>query len=210
MKSFWDFAAPFYDFFERRNGAVYAKMLKVVADLTPGGATVFEAACGTAEIGIAVSKKAKSVLCTDLSEKMLKTADRKIKKLGIKNIELSNRSIYETGEADGAYDIVIASQILHLIDEPKLAAAELRRICKGKVIMPLALTEEVKSRGKFLLALYKLVGFRQKRSFDKRGYKRFIKSLGFENVRFIQIRGEFPMTIAVWESQSSSFSSDIK
>jgi ubiquinone/menaquinone biosynthesis C-methylase UbiE len=197
MKSFWDFCAPFYDFFERRNGAAYAKMLKATEKLTPEGAVVFEAACGTAEIGIAVSKKAKSVLCTDLSESMLKTAEKKIKKLGIKNIGLSERSIYETGEADGAYDIVIASQVLHLIDEPKRAADELRRICRGKIIMPLALTEETKGTGRFYLMLYKLVGFRPKRSFDKHGYKRFIKSLGFENVRFITISGSFPIMVAV-------------
>jgi ubiquinone/menaquinone biosynthesis C-methylase UbiE len=197
--NFWDFCAPMYDFFERRNGEAYRKMIRAVTKLTPEGATVFEAACGTAEIGIAVSKKAANVLCTDMSEKMLGVAAAKIKKRGIKNITLSERSIYETNEADGAFDVVIASQILHLLDDPAKAAAELRRISKASVIMPLALTKSLNNKGKFLLTLYRLVGFSPKREFTAPEYKKFILELGFEGAKFITIDGEFPMVVAVWE-----------
>jgi ubiquinone/menaquinone biosynthesis C-methylase UbiE len=197
--TFWDFCAPMYDFFERRNGAAYAKMLRVVTKLTPEGASVFEAACGTAEIGIAVSKKAGSVLCTDMSENMLKVAAKKIAKRRIKNITISERSIYETGEPDGAFDVVIASQVLHLLDDPETAAAELRRISKGIVILPLALTKNLNNKGKFLLSLYRLVGFSPKREFTAKEYKHFIRGLGFDGARFVTISGEFPMVVGVWE-----------
>jgi ubiquinone/menaquinone biosynthesis C-methylase UbiE len=195
--TFWDFCAPIYDFFEKCNGTAYARMLKAAAALTPDGATVFEAACGTAEIGIAVSKKAESVLCTDVSPNMLKIAAKKIAKKGINNIKTDYRSIYETNEPDASFDVVIAAQILHLIDEPERAAAELRRIAKGIIIIPLALTKELSPFSKFLISLYKIVGFAPKRSFTRDEYKHFIRKLGFKNVKFITIDGSMPIVIAI-------------
>jgi ubiquinone/menaquinone biosynthesis C-methylase UbiE len=196
-KTFWDIWAPLYDFFERRNGDSYRKMVKAVTDLTPEGARVFEAACGTAAIGIAVSKKAESVLVTDISENMLKIAAEKIHKQGIKNVTIATRSIYETGEPDGAFDTVIASQVLHLLDDPKKAADELYRITSERLILPLALTKTLTGKSKFLITLYKLVGFSPKLEFDHEDYKRFIMSLGFENVKYIKIKGNIAITIAV-------------
>jgi ubiquinone/menaquinone biosynthesis C-methylase UbiE len=197
MKTFWDFCAPFYDFFESLNGGAYRKMVKAVVNLTPEGSRVFEAACGTAEIGIAVSRKAKSVTCIDLSDNMLKIAERKIRKQGIENITVANRSIYETGEADGAYDTVIAAQVLHLLDDPKRAAAELYRITSDRLILPLAMTKNPTGLSRFLLILYKMVGFSPKLEFNHDDYKEFIRGLGFKKVKFIKIKGEIPVSIAI-------------
>jgi 2-polyprenyl-3-methyl-5-hydroxy-6-metoxy-1,4-benzoquinol methylase len=172
-------------------------MVKAVADLTTADETVFEAACGTAEIGIAVSKKAKSVTCIDLSENMLKIAERKIRKQDIKNITLSKRSIYETNEADRAFDVVIAAQVLHLLDDPKKAADELFRIASHRLILPLALTKNLSGKSKFLITLYKIVGFSPKLEFDYDDYKKFIKDLGFDKAKFIKIEGGITIIIAV-------------
>jgi ubiquinone/menaquinone biosynthesis C-methylase UbiE len=196
-KTFWDFCAPIYDFFESINGDAYRKMIKAIARLTPSGANVFEAACGTAEIGIAVSQKAENVTCIDISENMLAVAARKIKHSGIKNIRLDKRSIYETGEADGAYDTVIAAQVLHLLDDPQKAAAELWRITSDRLILPLALTKNPTGKSKFLLTLYKIAGFSPKLELDKAEYKAFIRSLGFANAKFMHIKGKIPVCIAV-------------
>jgi ubiquinone/menaquinone biosynthesis C-methylase UbiE len=196
-KTFWDFCAPIYDFFEAVNGDVYRKMVNAVASLTPTGANVFEAACGTAAIGVAVSARAESVLCTDISDNMLAVAKRKIRRKGIKNIRLEKRSIYETGEADGAFDTVIASQVLHLLDDPQKAADELYRITKNRLILPLALTKTLSGKNKFLITLYKIVGFAPKLELDKAEYKAFIRSLGFKNAKYMQIKGDFAICIAV-------------
>ena len=80
MGTFWDFCAPFYDFVEKTNGRAYGEMLKTVNALVPNGAAVFEAASGTGSISIAVSDKASQITCTDVSEKMLSVARKKITK----------------------------------------------------------------------------------------------------------------------------------
>jgi ubiquinone/menaquinone biosynthesis C-methylase UbiE len=58
-------------------------MLHMILDFIPQGASVFEAAAGTGAISLAVADKAGSVLCTDLSERMLGVARRKAERHGV-------------------------------------------------------------------------------------------------------------------------------
>ena len=101
----------------------------------PQDASVLEAAAGTGTISLAVADKASRVLCTDLSENMLNVARRKATKAGAANVTVANRSIYDLGEMDSSFDIVVASQVLNLLDEPEKAAVELRRVAKSTVII---------------------------------------------------------------------------
>jgi methylase of polypeptide subunit release factors len=49
-------------------------MLRLTRDLMLDGASIFETAAGTGSISLAIADKAKFVLCTDLSERMLTVA----------------------------------------------------------------------------------------------------------------------------------------
>ncbi|MDR0507245.1 MAG: class I SAM-dependent methyltransferase, partial [Dysgonamonadaceae bacterium] len=121
-RNFWDFVAPIYDFAQKSG---FAELLEIIKKQIPENATVLECAAGTGEISIAVADRAAKVVCTDTSAKMLVVARKKIAKRSIKNIEISLCDIYQTGFADNTFDIVIASQVLHLLAEPQKAAAEL-------------------------------------------------------------------------------------
>ncbi|MDR3050936.1 MAG: class I SAM-dependent methyltransferase [Oscillospiraceae bacterium] len=196
--TFWDFSAPFYDRAERTNTA-YNKMLNLMRDLTPNGASVFEAAAGTGSISLAVADKAATVLCTDISERMLAVAGKKAVKQGVDNITFSKRSLFDTGERDGAFDVVIASQVLHLIDEPDKAAEELKRISGGTVIVGVALLKGL--RGLFArpaVGLWKLLGFAPKREFDADSFQEFLYEIGLPPCEYKIVHGNMPMAIAIW------------
>ena len=199
--TFWDFSAPFYDRAEQANTA-YNGMLRLVRDLTPQEAGVFEAAAGTGAVSVFVADKAKTVLCTDISDRMLKVARKKATKQGIQNITFSTRSIFDTGEPDGSYDVVIASQVLHLIDEPQKAAKELKRISSGSVITTVALLKGL--RGFFArpaVGIWRFFGFAPKREFDADGYQTFLSEIGLPPSRFEVVNGNMPMAVAVWRKQ---------
>jgi len=196
--TFWDFSAPFYDRAEHTNTA-YSKMLGVMSGLTPEGAAVFEAAAGTGSISLAVADKAGRVLCTDLSERMLAVARKKAAKQGADNITFDVRSLFETGEPDGAYDVVIASQVLHLIDEPERAAEELKRISSGTVVVAVTLLKGL--RGLFArpaVGIWKLLGFAPKREFDAESFRAFLAEIGLPPCEYKVIDGNMPMAVAVW------------
>jgi ubiquinone/menaquinone biosynthesis C-methylase UbiE len=173
-------------------------MLKAVHALVPQGAAVFEAAAGTGSISLAVADKARGILCTDLSEKMLKVARRKAVKQGVQNITIEIRSIYELGVPDASFHVVIAGQVLHLIDEPEKAAAELRRVARSMVILPMSLTKNLHGMAKFGVDVYRFFGFAPKIEFSADEYKTFLPSIGFKNSEYMQIEGKIPMIVAVW------------
>jgi len=202
MGTFWDFCAPFYDFAEKTNGRVYGEMLKTVNGFVPKGAAVLEAAAGTGSISIAVSDKASRITCSDISEKMLNVARRKINKRGIQNIAVELRSIFKLEKPDNSFDVVIAGQVLHLIDEPEKAALELKRVAKSMVILPISITKNISGTGKLALGFFRFFGFSPKIEFTFEEYKAFMTSIGFENCEFIHIPGKIPMVVAVWRKNS--------
>jgi len=204
MKTFWDFCAPFYDMAEKNNGPAYTEMLQIVRERIPQGATVFEAAAGTGAISLAVSDKANHILCTDVSEKMLNVARRKTAKRGAQNITIENQDIFALDAADSSFDVVVAGQVLHLIDEPERAAAELKRIAKSMVILPMCLLKGLRGKAKWSVRLWKLLGFDPKIEFDAADYAEFLHTIGFEDCEIIQIAGKLPMAVAVWKKGGES------
>ena len=196
--TFWDFCAPFYDFAEKANGRSYADMLKAVNKIMPNGGSVLEVAAGTGAISLAVANKASYVLCTDISEKMLAMARKKVRKQAVKNITIDNRSIYSLAESDSSFDVVIAGQVLHLIDEPEKAAAELRRVAKSMVIIPMSFTKNLRGMAKISVNIYRLFGFAPKVELAADEYAEFLSSIGFDDCEYVQIDGRIPMSVAVW------------
>jgi len=201
MGNFWDFCAPFYDFAEKTNGRAYNTMLKTVHEIVPKDSFVLEIAAGTGSISIAVSDKAGEVLCTDISEKMLAIAKKKALKCGVKNITFGNLNIFDTQYPDNTFDVVVASQVFHLIEKPEKAAVELKRVAGNIVVIPMSLTEEASFAAKIGLAVYRLFGFSPKVEFAADDYMKFVKKIGFENCEFTQISGKIPMTVAVWRKK---------
>jgi len=196
--TFWDFCAPFYDLAGKINGRAYGDMLKLVNELTPTGATVLETAAGTGAISLAVADKASHVLCTDISKNMLTIARHKIKKHNVKNITFDTRSIYNLAEPDSSFDVVIAGQVLHLIDEPEKAAAELRRVTKSMAILPMSFTKNLRGMAKLGVNIYRLFGFAPKIEFTADEYESFLPTIGFNDCEIIPIHGKIPMTVAIW------------
>jgi ubiquinone/menaquinone biosynthesis C-methylase UbiE len=196
--NFWDFCAPLYDFFQRFNGNTYRKMLETVQEIVPINASVLEVAAGTGAVSLAVAGKAESIFCTDLSERMLSVARKKAKKRGASNIRFNQLDIFNIKESDNAFDVVIAGLVLHLVDEPEKAAAELRRVAKDMVILPMIFTADLRDAAKLKINLYRLFGFAPRIEFDLKSYIEFLPAIGFNNCEIIAIHGKIPMAVAIW------------
>ena len=196
--NFWDFCAPIYDTAAKANSRAYGDMLKIVRGLVPQGSTVLELAAGTGAISLIVSDKAGSILCSDWSVKMLAVAQRKAAKLGVKNVSFERLNIFETGKPDNSFDVVIASQVLNLFDNPEDAAAELRRVAKHMVILPTSFIKDLRGSGKLSINVCRLFGFAPKFELDAASFSSFLPDIGFENCDIIQIPGRIPMAVAVW------------
>lgn len=196
---FWDFSAPIYDIAEKTNKKAYSGMVKAVYDLTPPQSEVLECAAGTGSISLAVTKKAKKVICTDLSENMLKVARGKASKENITNICFESGNICDLKYENRSFDVVIASQVLHLLDDPQKAVEELKRVSKNLVITPVCLLEDLSPLPKVKVEAWKLLGFAPKQSFSAKTYREFLTKIGLKPSRFGVIQGQMPMAIGVYK-----------
>lgn len=192
---FWDRTADLYDAFQAVNREVYKEMTATVERLVPRGAKVLDCAAGTGELSLAAAKKADSVLCTDLSEKMLANARRKAASRGIQNIGFEVRNLFHLEDEDGTYDVVIAGNVLHLLTDPQAAVRELYRVTKpgGKLLLP---TFTPISKDSSLIKIYERIGCAPEHWYTPQEYKDILCETGYD-VKAKLIRGAVPCTFAV-------------
>lgn len=193
---FWDKIADFYDIAESFNGSVYGEMCDITRRLVPRGAKVLDCAAGTGELSLAAAAKAGSVLCTDLSENMLKNARRKAEYYRLTNISFEERNIFHLDDPDETYDVVIAGNVLHLLNDPKAAVKELYRVLKpgGKLLLP---TFTTRNKGKLMIKLYMILGFQPSESYSPSQYRDMLIRCGCGTVKTKLISGRIPCCYAV-------------
>lgn len=195
--TFWDRIAGLYDIAEKLNGKVYRKLVSITEELVPQGAVVLDVAAGTGELSFAAAKNAERVTCTDLSLNMLKVAQKKTVKHKVTNVDFDVRNIFELKDNDETYDVVMAGNVLHLLDEPEKAIKELWRVTKkgGKLLLPTFMIE----KKSYLVEIYKKVGFRPATNYNPELYCKMLAECGLGKVRVKNIKGLIPCCYAVIE-----------
>ena len=198
--SFWDRFAGLYDLGQAINYKVLKEFEKSTEKMVPEGAVVLDAAAGTGRLTFAAAKKASKVVCTDLSMPMLKQAMKKAKRMGFDNVEFEVRDIYNLKDDDETYDVVMAGNVLHLLDEPQEAVKELWRVTKrgGKLLLPTYMNCNSHS---FLIGIYKKLGFNPATDYNPRTYGEMLAKCHLGKVKIKVIKGIISCCYAVIEKE---------
>lgn len=198
-RTFWDQFAGLYDLAERTNGRAVQGMAAGVVRRLPEDTDFLECAAGTGEISLAAAPFVRRVVCTDLSLPMLDRARKKAAKQGLSNIVFQQRDLFCLPDEDGTYGAVCAANVLHLLDEPAKAVAELWRVTApgGVLLLPTFLMGEAGPLIKLLVALYRLLGFRQKHAFTRQSYQTFFEGIGLPLAELAIVPGRLPVGLAV-------------
>ena len=195
---FWDRVAFVYDIFANIiNKKVHKKLKEIVADEITKDDDVLECACGTGMLTKVVAPKSKSIIATDFSSKMLKRAKKKCKKFN--NVEFMNANIMKLDFDDNSFDIVIAANVIHLLDDPIKAINELDRVCKenGKIVIPTYINKDDNGNTSGFAKRIGASGADFKRQFTYDSYIDFFNELGYKNVEYKMINGKVPCCVAV-------------
>ena len=199
---FWDKIAGLYDIAQKSfNGKVYRKLVSTTETLVPKGAVVLDVAAGTGQLTFAAAKNAERVVCTDLSMKMLEVAQRKAKKNSVNNVEFDVRDIFDLKDNDETYDVVMAGNVLHLLDNPQKAVDELWRVTKkgGKLLLPTFMN----CNKSFPVRIYMKMGFRPMENYSSESYLKMLADCKKGRVRAKNIKGMIPSCYAVIEKPST-------
>ena len=194
---FWDKISGLYDLFENiYNRKVYTGTGRKVAEYIESGDDVLECACGTGAISVYIAPKCKKLTATDFSEGMLKQASKKCRRFG--NITIQKADITKLDFADATFDKVVAGNVIHLLPEPQLALAELKRVTKqdGKIIIPTYINMS-KGTGTIAVKFIEKLGACFKRQFDLESYKQFFADMGYSDIEYEVVDGRMPCALAV-------------
>ncbi len=194
--SFWDKTAAIYDIAQLYNGEVSGKMAEMTSRLIPAGARVLDAAAGTGVLTVVAAESASDVVCTDISLPMLKQAMAKAERKGLTNIRFEARNIFHLEDEDCSYDITMAGNVLHLLENPQGAVRELARVTKsgGLIILPTYMTG---GKHRAALELYKLLGYDAVHEYTPAAYKAMLEGCGAGRVKAKLIDGVIPCCFAV-------------
>ncbi len=116
-EKFWDRISNTYAKQSISDVGTYQFKHEKIKNILKPDDTVFDYGCGTASMSIELSGYVREIHAIDISSKMLEIAAQRIDEKNIKNIKISKSTISDFDFAPGSYDVVLAVNIFHFIDE---------------------------------------------------------------------------------------------
>jgi ubiquinone/menaquinone biosynthesis C-methylase UbiE len=154
---------------------------------------VLELATGTGLIAVNIAGYVKSVCATDFSPKMIAAAKKKSVPAHV-SFMIEDAAALSFG--DKSFDAVIISNALHIVSNPALVLANIRRVLKpgGLLIAPTFSHGHLKnSRGGFNATFLKLIGFETYSMWTPDEFVAFIEANGFAVKKWQVLNAAFPL-----------------
>ena len=195
---FWDTVAWVYDVFANGiNRKANRQLCAAVEKQILPSDRVLECACGTGLLTCAMAPRCKSLVATDLSVPMLKRAEKKCRKYG--NVRFDKADILHLPFPNGSFDAVVAANVIHLLEEPRKALAELDRVCRpgGRLIIPTYLNRTEKGKTNGVSGAIGRAGADFKREVTMETYQQFFSEAGYSHGSYMLCRGRIPCAVAV-------------
>ena len=199
-RRFWDRFANIYDSFIKVifTGTYKAILDNLDSDLN-STCNVLDIGTGTGIIPFYIGPKVLSVTGIDISPEMIRIAVQKQEDMNIKNIDFQVQDSYKLNFPDKSFDIVIASNLLHLLFEPDKPINEVKRVLKdnGTFIAPTICAGE-NTRSRIIAAITgALSGFRVVNKWSISEFKTMLTNSGLSINKIVIANGRFPLAYIV-------------
>lgn len=196
---FWNSFASKYDAFIARYAKdTYEKSLLLIKKEINTNSNVLEVGTGTGLIAFSIAEFANTITAIDYAPEMIRVANSKLEKQKHNNISFYVSEANMIKSEDKLFDIVIASNVFHLLTNADEALWEIRRVLKdrGKVILPTYCHgQNIKSR--FISAIMGLSGFKAINRWSTAEFREFVCNEGFTIEKEEVIADKIPMSFLV-------------
>ena len=193
-KDFWDKNAGRYDRFMRKDRAAYDEMYELIRPIVRHK-TVLELATGTGLIAKHIVNAAAHIEATDASPEMIAEAKRDTRSA---KLHFSVQDMFRLPYANQSFNVVIVSNALHIVPQPKKALQEIKRVLKddGTLIAPTFTHAGNSFSGKVKAFFMKLAGFPLHSRWTSEEYLRFLSQNGWTVRKSAVLKASFPLTYA--------------
>jgi phosphatidylethanolamine/phosphatidyl-N-methylethanolamine N-methyltransferase len=203
--NYWDKKAPDYDNHQRKSKNAYVRIIDLIKDEVKKSQILLDIGTGTGEIPIALSDHVKRIIATDYSPEMINIANLKVEKLKINNIIFQVQDCCSLGYNDEMFDVIIASNVLHIIEKPEQFLNSVKRLLKkdGKLIIPTFLHNE-SFKTKIISKILKFKGHPINTKFDSMSFIDFIEKCDYTIEKSVFIENIMPLLFIVSSKNEKS------
>lgn len=194
-RRFWNsFSAKYDCFISSTLGKTYQQLYQMLRTDIFGSGKILEVATGTGLLAFEICGFVDSVKAIDIAPEMIRIARVKQIQRNIINIDFEVGDSCNLSFEDNSFDVVIASNVLHLLYEPEKSLTEIRRVLKpdGIAILPtFCHAENIQSR--IISAFMSLFGFRARNKWSTRSFTSFLENNKLKMVKAEVISGKIPL-----------------
>lgn len=179
----WDQMAEKYSEAPIKNPIAYEKKMEVSRYFFNPDMKILEFGCGTGSSAILHAPFVDHIRAIDISENMLQIAKEKTKEAGIGNILFELKAIEDLEVEGDEFDAVLALNVLHLLEDPRLAIRKAHESLKpgGIFISSTPCFGDVRAFWKHLLPIGRFLGLLPTvKIFTKDGLTKLIQSVEFK------------------------------
>jgi len=196
-KKFWNNFAKKYDPFMKNVKQTYDLLLEKIKKYLDKSKNILEIATGTGNIALELAVYVNKICGCDISPEMIKIATEKLKKTKLNNIEFHVMDAYNIDYAEESFDVVIASNALHIMIHPEKALKSIRNVLKsdGIFITP------TYCHGNSLISrtismIISIAGFKAYQKWSITSFRTFLESNNYKIVDFEIISDKIPLVFA--------------
>ncbi|HRD77825.1 MAG TPA: class I SAM-dependent methyltransferase [Hyphomicrobiaceae bacterium] len=157
---FWNRTARKYAADPIKDMAGYERTLCRTRELLGPTSTVLEIGCGTGSTALLLASSVGQIEASDISSEMIAIAGEKARAAGCCNVSFSVASADGATVLEGAYDAILAFNILHLVADRRAVLASVRRQLKpgGLLISKTPCLSEMNSLIRLAVPVARLFG----------------------------------------------------
>ena len=193
-KNFWSRWAVRYDKTMSGSEKLYQNITSHMQKTLKRDMTVLELACGTGLLSVKIAPIVKHLEATDFSAEMIKQA--KMKSYSAK-LHFSVQDATQLPYAPESFDVVVISNALHIMPDPKASLRNIRRVLKddGILIAP-TFTAAGSIGGRIRIRIRELSGFRVFQKWTPESVLAFLRENGFKIQKGEVFKGGLTLTYA--------------
>jgi ubiquinone/menaquinone biosynthesis C-methylase UbiE len=199
-RRFWDRFANYYDsFIDKIFRKTYKAILENMESDLDLNHNVLEIGTGTGIIPFSIYSKVSSIVATDISPEMVRVANQRLIKSEIKNIDFQIQDSYNLTFPDKSFDIVIASNLFHILYEPEKPINEVKRVLKDNgIFIASTICAGENTKSKIIASVIgSLSGFKVVNKWSINEFKDMLISKGFIITKTVIIHDKFPLAYIV-------------
>ncbi len=131
---FWDWRAGKYDQ-QAQEDEDYTKAVERFAKYLKADDTVLDYACGTGVVTYKIAADVKEVHGIDTSARMIDLANRRARDREVANVHFARKTIFDKGLGTESYDVILAFNVLHLLEDARKAVQRTSELLKPGGLM---------------------------------------------------------------------------